>query len=144
MHATWNDALLSSLDTDLTNFGASRLDGAVQCIDSIVGCNATLLRLHLHQQTGMLTDFLLFGPETQPAVDRTRQGFWREITTRPPRVIVVTGALHPGAPGGLPFAKLATWPAFAQFLETRYTLIAERSFAPGISGPQAYRIYVLR
>ncbi len=144
VHATWNSSLLDSLQTDLTTLGGSRLDGAVQCVDSIAGCNTTLLRLNLHQQTGMLTDFLLFGPETEPAIRRTRAHFWQEITTRPPRVIVITGALHPSSSDGPPFAKLATWPAFGDLLTARYTLTTERSFTPGQNGALAYRIYILR
>lgn len=143
-HSTWNNGLLNALQTDLTSLGGSRLDGSIQCVDSISGCNTTLLRLHLHQQTGMLADFLLFGPETQPAIRRTRQQFWQQITDHPPRVLVVTGALHPSNADGPPFSKLATWPAFANLLATRYTLTTERSFAPGQNGALAYRIYLLR
>ena len=143
-HATWNNSLLDALQTDLIALGGSRLDGTIQCIDSISGCNTTLLRLHLHQQTGTLADFLLFGPETQPAIRRTREQFWQQITTCPPRVLVVTGALHPSNTDGPPFSKLSTWPTFANLLETRYTLTTERSFAPGQNGALAYRIYLLR
>ena len=144
VHATWTNALLDALQSDLTKLHDGRLDGSVQCIDSIVGCNTVLLRLQLHQQTGMLSDFLIFGPDTVPAIRRTRETFWQQIATRPPRVIVVTGALHPGPPDTRPFVKLDTWPAFAAFLDTRYTLATERSFAPGMNGPLAYRIYTLR
>lgn len=141
-HATWNDALLNALQTDLTRLGGSSLAGNVQCIDSISGCNIVLLRMRLPEQTGMLSDFLLFGPETESAVHRARVTFWSAIITHPPRVIVVTGWLHPMGLDN--FAKLALWPDFATFLTTHYTLTQQRSFAPGQNGPLAYRIYLLR
>ncbi len=144
VHAEWNSALLVSLQSDLGQLGGAGLDGSIQCIDSIVGCNTVLLRLGLHQQTGLVTDFLVFGPDTVPAVQRTRAVFWKEMGTRLPRVLVVTGALHPRASDEVAFDKLAMWPAFAHLLASRYDLVTERSFAPGASGPLAYRIYRLR
>ena len=140
--AAWNNSLLNSLEADLTQLGGSRLAGSIQCIDSISGCNTVLYRMRLPEETGMLSDFLLFGPATQPAVRRARATFWSQITTHPPAIIVVTGWLHPV---GLDhYAKLALWPDFANFLSTRYVLIEQRSFAPGQNGPLSYRIYRLR
>ena len=140
--ATWNDSLLIALQSDLTPLGGPALAGNIQCVDSISGCNAVLYRMRLPEATGMLSDFLLFGPERQPAVQHARATFWSQITARPPRVIVVTGWLHPA---GLDhYAKLALWPDFAAFLATRYTLARQRDFAPGQNGPLSYRIYLLR
>ena len=140
--ATWNDTLLTALQTDLTRLGGRSLAGSVQCLDSISGCNTVLYRMQLPEETGVLSDFLLFGPEQQPAVRRARATFWSQLNGRPPRVIVVTGWLHPAGPDH--FAKLALWPDFATFLATRYTLAEQRTFAPGQNGPLSYRLYTLR
>ena len=140
--ATWNDALLTALQTDLTHLGGSTLAGNIQCLDSISGCNAVLLRMRIPEATGMLSDFLLFGPPNQPAVRRARASFWTAINTHPPRVFVVTGWLHPVGLDN--YAKLTLWPDFATFLATHYTLAEQRTFAPGQNGPLSYRIYLLR
>ncbi len=139
---TWSNPLLDSLQADLTRLGGSSLAGNLQCIDSISGCNTVLYRMHLPEETGMLSDFLLFGPPTEPAVRRARSTFWSEINARPPKLIVVTGWLHPAGLDN--YAKLALWPDFATFLNTRYTLTEQRSFPPGSNGPLSYRIYTLR
>ena len=140
--ATWNDALLTALQTDLTHLGGSTLAGNIQCLDSISGCNAVLLRMRIPEATGMLSDFLLFGPPNQPAVRRARASFWTAINTHPPRVFVVTGWLHPVGLDN--YSKLTLWPDFANFLATHYTLAEQRTFAPGQNGPLSYRIYLLR
>ena len=142
LHATWNQSLILQLDRDLTQLGGASLSGSVQCLDSISGCNTALGRLGLRQQTGLLSDFLVFGPATRPAVQRSRGSFLAEVTAHPPRILIVTSWLHPS---GLPdYAKLALWPAFSCLLSTRYRLEVERSFPPGNNGPLGYRIYVLR
>ncbi len=142
VHATWNNPMLDSLQTDLTQLGGQSLAGTIQCIDSISGCNTVLYRMRLPEETGMLSDFLLFGPVNEPAVRRARVSFWSQISARPPKILIVTGWLHPA---GLDhFAKLALWPDFADFLDTRYTLNRQRNFSPGSNGPLSYRIYVLR
>ncbi len=140
--ATWNNPLLDSLQADLTRLGGSALAGNLQCIDSISGCNTVLYRMRLPEATGMLSDFLLFGPPADPAVRRARSTFWSEINARPPKLIIVTGWLHPAGLDN--YAKLALWPDFAAFLDTRYTLTEQRSFSPGSNGPISYRIYTLR
>lgn len=149
--ATWKDSLLTALQIDLTHLGGASLAHNIQCVDSISGCNVVLYRMHLPEETGMLSDFLLFGSPDQPldnqapvqsAVRRARAIFWQQINTRPPRVFVITGWLHPA---GLDhYQKLALWPDFATFLAEHYTLAEQRDFAPGQNGPLSYRIYLLR
>ncbi len=140
--ATWNSALLKSLEADLTRMGGTSLANHVQCLDSISGCNIVLYRMRLPETSGVLSDFLLFGSPDQPAVRRARSLFWEQINHHPPRVLVITGWLHPI---GLDhYAKLNLWPDFATFLAARYTLTEQRDFAPGQNGPLSYRIYLLR
>lgn len=140
--ATWNMSLVNALQADLQALGGRALAGKIQCIDSISGCNTTLLRMRLPEETGMLSDFLIFGSEQRPVVRETRAIFWSEITAQPPTVIVVTGWLHPIGVDN--YAKLALWPQFADFLAERYILAQQRSFSPGMNGPLGYRIYTLR
>ena len=150
VRATWNDSLLTALQADLTRLGGARLANNVQCLDSISGCNTVLYRMRLPEETGQLSDFLLFGspdqppnqPPVQPAVRRARATFWQQINARPPRVFIITGWLHPA---GLDhYQKLTLWPDFATFLAAHYTLAQQRDFAPGQTGPLSYRIYLLR
>ena len=140
--ATWNNPLLDSLQADLIHLGGSALAGNLQCLDSISGCNTVLYRMRLPEETGMVSDFLLFGPPAESAVRRARTAFWSEINARPPRLIIVTGWLHPAGLDN--YAKLALWPDFATFLSTRYSLTEQRNFAAGSNGPLSYRIYTLR
>jgi hypothetical protein len=139
---------MTSLEENLDRLGGPELSGHVQCIDSISGCGSTLYRMRLVQSTGVLSDFLLFGPETTPVVRATREQFRRDITRNPPRVIVVSSWLHIDGPGD--YRKLARWPEFAEYLSTKYQL--ETEWTPGRpnhwwsrkQSPDGYRIYVLK
>ncbi len=145
----WQETdFLSSLEQNLTRLGGPRLSGHIQCIDSISGCGATLYRMRLVQSTGILSDFLLFGPGAVPIVQKTRAELFTALDQRPPQVIVVSSWLHLNGPGG--FQKLDRWPAFERFLAQRYRL--DTAWSP--THPMrwwsreelsaSYRIYVLR
>ena len=145
----WQETdFLSSLEQHLDRLGGSRLSGHIQCIDSISGCGATLYRMRLVQSTGVLSDFLLFGPENVPIVQKTRADLFAAFDQHPPQVIVVSSWLHINGPGN--FQKLDRWPAFEQFLAQRYRL--DTAWSPNhpmrwwsreeLSA--SYRIYVLR
>ena len=149
----WNTEFITSLQQNLTTLGGPALSGRVQCIDSISGCGNVLYRMRLEPATGVLSDFLLFGqagqdPESVPIVRQTRAEFSAAILAHPPQVIIVTSHLHIDGPDN--FEKLARWPAFADFLATRYTLRTEWSpTRPALwwsrkETPASYRIYVLR
>jgi hypothetical protein len=138
----WSEALITSLESDLTKLGGAELSGRVQCIDSISGCGTTLYRMWLVQSTGLLSDFLIFGPEDRGIVRETRASFARSIHSNPPKVIVVTSWLH--LLNTDEYRKLSQWPEFAEYLSANYELYDERSFPPLMTGPQGYRIYVLK
>jgi len=144
----WDTGLTAALEQDLDAIGGPALSGHVQCIDSVSGCGATLYRMRLVQSTGVLSDFLLFGPDNVPVVRQTRAQFAHVVLTNPPWVIVVTSHLHIDGPER--YEKLARWPMFNDLLATRYVLA--RQWTPPHTVrwwdreelPAGYRIYVLR
>jgi hypothetical protein len=151
----WRETdFITSLEQNLNTLGGPALSGHIQCIDSISGCGNVLYRLHLEPSTGVLSDFLLFGaisdtqpPDQIPILRDTRAQFAAAVLAHPPQVIVVTSHLHIDGPDN--FEKLARWPAFRSFLNTRYTLYTQWSPARTArwwsreETPASYRIYVL-
>jgi len=139
---------LTSLQGDLERLGGAQLSGRVQCIDSVSGCGTVLYRMRLEPATGVLSDFLLFGPGDVGIVRETRAEFSAAIGARPPQVIVVTSHLHIDGPDD--FLKLERWSAFEAFLAANYKL--EKQWTPTRKErwwsreefPASYRVYVLR
>jgi hypothetical protein len=150
----WNNTeFITSLQHNLTALGGPSLSHHIQCIDSISGCGNVLYRMRLEPATGVLSDFLLFGaphqnPNSIPIIRQTRQQFSAALAANPPQVIVVTSHLHIDGPDN--FQKLYLWPAFSDFLATRYTLHTQWSptrparWWSREETPASYRIYVLR
>jgi hypothetical protein len=144
----WETDFISTLEARLEALGGAKLSGQVQCIDSISGCGNVLYRMRLVQATGVLSDFLLFGPEDVPVVRETRAEFAAAMRAHPPQVIVVTSHLHIDGPEE--YKKLEGWPEFQAFLASDYTLNTE--WTPGRTArwwsreetPAGYRVYVLR
>jgi hypothetical protein len=144
----WQTDFISSLQENLDSLGGQRLSGHIQCIDSISGCGNVLYRMRLEPATGVLSDFLLFGPDSVAIVRQTRANFLTAVEARPPQVIVVTSHLHMDGPDD--FLKLDRWPAFQSFLAANYSLHTE--WAPTRTArwwsreetPASYRIYLLR
>jgi hypothetical protein len=142
-----NQELIAMIQSDLTQLGGPALSGRVQCIDTISGCTTALYRLRLEPATGLLSDFLVFGPQTTPAVREARAGFEARIAAHLPEVIVITAGLFPDGPGD--FRKLETWPAFQQMLNASYGLCWQRTppdpvrWWGRVETPQSYRVYVL-
>ena len=152
----WNNTeFITSLQQNLTTLGGPSLSHHIQCIDSISGCGNVLYRMRLEPATGVLSDFLLFGavsdkqpPDQIPILRDTRRQFSAALAVNPPQVIIVTSHLHIDGPDN--FEKLACWPAFANFLASRYTL--QTQWSPTHPArwwsreeiPASYRIYVLR
>ena len=142
-----NQELIAMIQSDLTRLGGPSLSGHVQCMDTISGCTTALYRMRLEPATGLLSDFLVFGPEANSAVRDARSQFLDKVNARPPEVIVVTANLFPDGPGD--FGKLAMWPEFQQLLSSRYRLCAQRTppdpvlWWSRVEPPTSYRVYVL-
>jgi hypothetical protein len=135
-----------SLENDLASMGVGRLQHHVQCMDLVQGCYTALYHLKIVQSTGMMGDVLLFATEKSPVVDYYRGQYWKELTSNPPAVIVLTNEWfgHPSS-----FDKINQWPSFAGYLRDNYQLVVARNFdeQPGRlnrtqSTDRAYRIYL--
>lgn len=141
-----NQELITMLQADLTQLGGPALSGHVQCIDTISGCGTALYRMRLLPATGMLSDFLVFGPEQAAAVHEARMKFLAAVGADPPAVMVVGSHLFPSGPGD--FEKLDRWAAFRDRLATEYSLCVERTpphavhWWSRVQAPSSYRIYV--
>ena len=144
----WETDFILSLEDNLSALGGAQLSGRIHCIDSISGCGNVLYRMRLIPATGVLSDFLLFGPDSAPIVRQTRAQFSEAVLAHPPQVIVVTSHLHIDGPDA--YLKLARWPAFEDWLAANYTLQTEWSptrtarWWSREETPASYRIYVLR
>ena len=144
----WQTDFITTLEQNVNRLGGAQLSGHIQCIDSVSGCGATMYRMRLVQSTGLLSDFLLFGPPDVPVIAQTRASFSAALKARPPQVIVISSWLHIRGPGE--YRKLDLWPAFEAFLAERYTL--DFQWTPNRTErwwsreeyPAGYRIYVLR
>ena len=144
----WETDFIASLEHNLNVLGGPALSGRIQCIDSISGCGTVLYRMRLMPATGVLSDFLLFGPASAPIVRQTRAQFSAALLAHPPQVIVVTSYLH--LDGLDAYLKLNRWPSFEAWLAANYTLQTEWSPSRTArwwsreEAPASYRIYVLR
>lgn len=145
----WRDqGSVALMEADLRALGGSKLTHHVQCIDTIDGCSSALYNLQLVSQTGMLSDFLVFGSPAIAEVRDTRAWFLSAVKAAPPWVLVVTGPLFPSGPGD--FQKLNQWPEFRATLAANYRLCAQRAPEQLVNWggmrprrPPSYRIYVL-
>ena len=139
--------LISSLEENLNRLGGPALSGHLQCIDWFSGCGSTLYKMRLLSGTGVLADFLIFGPADEPAVQQSRAQF-EGAFAHPPQVVIVTSFLQPSGPDH--YEKLALWPRLQTLLETRYRLDTEwtptrtERWWSREEYPASYRIYVLR
>ncbi len=140
--ASWPEGYLQAMERDLRAEGGPRLDGRVQCVDSISGCVTVLDRMQLQQATGTLYDEFLFTPARDEAVTEARREFMSALGARPPEVFIVASWLFPEGPGK--YGKLALWPAFDSYLGANYRLVDQQRFARGENGPLGFRMYVRR
>lgn len=134
------------IQRDLASLGTDSLQRQVQCLDVVQGCYSALYHLKLVQNTGMVGDILLFATQKSPVVDYYREFYWKQLTTNPPAVIVVTNQWFGHHPS---FGKLDQWPAFAAYLQDHYNLVVARKIAHPAGDiyrtqeeDHAYRIYV--
>ena len=144
----WDTPFLASLEQNLQTLGGPTLSGHIQCIDSIAGCTTVLYQMRLEPVSGVLGDYVTFGPDALSIVQQSRQQLQHALAANPPWVIVVASGLFMGTADG--FTKLDRWPAFESFLGSRYTLATQWSPDHTVRWwsreelPASYRIYVLR
>ena len=138
----WDEDFNRALTADLRQLGGGQLSGRVQCITTPGDCDTVLYRLNLVQSSGLFYDYLVFGPDNQPAVDKSRQTVWRDFEKNPPLVIVVGRGLYGKKRDD--YSKLARWPELNAYIDDNYRLYDERGFAPAECGPRGYRIYIRR
>ena len=136
----WDEQFNASLSRDLIALGNEKLSGGVQCFATYGDCDTTLYRLHLVQSTGLICDYFVFGDGKAPVIREGRQRVWTALVKQRPRVIVVARGLYPYEERT--YGKLALWPEFESYLQTRYKLVSEHAFPIAESGDRGYRIYV--
>jgi len=143
-----NQQYVTMMDADLQSLGGSRLSGHIQCMDTTTGCSHAFYKLRLISETGLLSDFLVFGAPQNPEVREARAWFLPQIEAKPPWVMVVTSGLFPRGPKD--FQKLRMWPEFDEFLSGHYRECVQRKPTEMVDWgggppepPASYRIYVL-
>ncbi len=143
-----NQDYTTMMDADLLQLGGSKLSGHIQCMDTTTGCSHAFYNLKLMPETGLLSDFLVFGPAQDAEIREERSAFLPQIEANPPWVMVVATGLFPKGPKD--YQKLALWPAFDYFLNQHYRLCMQRTPAKMVDwgggppqSPPSYRIYVL-
>ncbi len=139
-HAEQSNALTMALVSDLRRFPASQLQNNVQCLDGVAGCYGALYRLRLQQSTGVMGDQLLFPSKATGVATNLREEFWRKITSAPPTFFIVTNYWYGGPQT---FDKLNSWPQLADYLQSNYVIVVERTFQGPVRDayPLGYRIY---
>jgi len=136
------------LRADLQQLGGPKLDGNIQCLDTFSGCLRVLYELHLRQSTSTLYDEFLFGPSGNAVIQNNRAEFARQLTERPPTVLVMTPQNYSGTSNS--YAKVESWPWFAEYLAANYQPCVDRTpthpelweGSPRV--PLGYRLYVLK
>jgi hypothetical protein len=146
-HYDWRDQEFQQLLTaDLNRLGGAQLDGKVQCLEMAAECHTTLYNMQLVEATGYMYDCYMFQPRQTPVSVQYREDFWKAIHDHPPQVFVVTDQECFSFARG--FALVARWPEFDHYLQSDYTLLAERT-PPHKLGwwrhpavPYSYRLYI--
>ena len=146
-HYDWRDQEFQQMLTaDLNQLGGAKLDGKVQCFEMAAECENTLYSMKLLQATGFMYDCYMFQPVQTPVSLQYREDFWAAIHRNPPEVYVVTDQQCFTTERN--FGKVARWPEFQQYLESEYTLAAQRT-PPHTLGwwrhpavPFSYHLYV--
>jgi hypothetical protein len=133
------------LQSDLSRLDGQKLSGQVQCVDTISGCFDVLYKMQLVQSDGFLYDEFLFGEDRNAVVAESRRKFWGALQANPPKLFIVTDDSFPTGPGD--FRKLERWPQFANYLQHKYFICAQKT-PPGMvrwwnrtEPPHSYRIY---
>ena len=131
-----------AIEADLRPLGEEALTRNVQCVEMVTGCIKALYDLRLQPSTGFLFDSFLFTPAPNAAVQTLRTRFLNELTQQPPSILII-GASDWEAGNIMSYDRLARWPDFERFLNTRYTLRHEYNAGPVIDRG-SYRLYERR
>lgn len=131
-------ALNIALVKDLSQLGGTSLQNQVQCLDLVNGCLNALYRLRIVQSTGTTGDLLLFSPHPSKAVTYYREWFAVRELANPPAVVVLGNEWY--WRNHVSFDKIRTWPEYAAYLNSHYTVVVERHF--GSDNSPGYRIYL--
>ena len=140
-----------ALEGDLRRLGTrEELQGKVQCFDLVYGCLNALYHLDVVENSGFTGDLLFFSPQPGAATAYYRERFWFLARRDPADVVVLSNQelMQPDS-----YERIERWPAFAQYLRQRYTVVLERRFpleSLGMHGTQpaptekqdGYRIYL--
>ena len=146
-HYDWHDQEFQQMLTaDLNQLGGSKLDGKVQCLEMAAECQNTLYSMKLVEATGYMYDCYMFQTRQTPVSLQYREDFWRAIHANPPEVFVVTD--QECFTQARTFGLAARWPQFEDYLNSEYTLQAQRT-PPHLLGwwrhpavPFSYQLYV--
>jgi hypothetical protein len=132
----------TSLESDLKQLGADRLQRTIQCFDLVEGCFTVLYHLQLVPATGNLGDMLLFSPGHGAVPTYYRTQMWNELHRNQPLVLVLSNDwyINSNTNKEFTFEKLNAWPQFEAFLDSDYRLVVERRFED--EDHHAYRIYL--
>ena len=128
----------AAIEADLRPMGTPSLSRNVQCVEMVSGCIHALYDLRVQPSTGFLFDSFLFTAMPDQAVLALRARFLAELAQQPPAVLIV-GASDWEA-GSVSYSRLVRWPAFQQFLDSRYSLRHEYNAGPTIERG-SYRLY---
>ncbi len=143
----WRDQEFQQMLTaDLTELGGAKLDGKVQCFEMAAECQNTLYTMKLVEATGYMYDCYLFQTQQTAVSLKYRENFWAALHATPPQVLVVTD--QECFKLARNFGLAARWPEFQHYLESEYTLTAQRT-PPHTIGwwrhpaePFSYQLYV--
>jgi hypothetical protein len=146
-HYDWHDQEFQQMLTaDLNQLGGAKVDGKVQCFEMAAECQNTLYNMKLVEATGFMYDCYMFQTHETPVGLKYREDFWKAIHANPPEVYVMTN--QECFTMNRNFERAARWPEFREYLDTEYTLVAERT-PPHTLGwwrhpavPFSYQLYV--
>lgn len=130
---------LSQMQADVDRYDPT---GTIQCIDSVDGCLAVLVRMNRLQVTGQMYDEFLFNRALPELLQRQKDEFVEALIQKRPEVIVVTKGLFPRQSDG--YDKLEQSPALEALLSSCYRLAIARDFAATQEQKSlGYRLYQL-
>lgn len=132
---------LNALQHDIAALNQPSLSGHIQCLDmTLASCLNVSYRLDLVQSTGFISDFYLFPQRPTALTARYQQQFFKEVTSNPPTIIVLSSQTWPGDTNS--YQQVSNFPAFENFLTKDYVI--RKDFVRGPHDLAAYRLYVHR